>query len=456
MSTRRRVAKWAFDNLGYVVPDRRMDTEILPTLQQHSITHGYTSINAWIAALSTLRESHPHHTDFVNVLTINETSFFRQQRQLNTIVQHAKHMHTLLNRPIRIWCAGCSSGEEAYSLLFLLHANTVPCSIVATDIDHPSLTQARQGTHYPKYRTRNIPTQEVQRYFIVQEHTVDVHPAFRNQIQFRYHNLIAHPPPKPSRGGSIQHWDLIVCRNVFIYFSSEHVTQIVQNMHQVLETTGEIWLGVNDTLIGFEDFLDKQSRLGIRFFTHKKTVKNTSTPTTLQRSSLELIQTEIAPLIESEQWGNAQRKLTQIQAPSSIDKARLLVIQALLELREHNFTSAQRLLEQAKQETETEATIHYFLGVLAHKQRQTQIATTHFHTAVTQQRSFWPAHFLLGQYAHKQGNLRARTEHFTIVQRHLFNVSISPFFQSVFPDLIESVHNTPEDVQWMMTQYQSM
>jgi len=123
-------------------------------------------------------------------------------------------------------------------------------------------------------------------------------------------------------------------------------------------------------------------------------------------------------------------------------------------LRQHNFSQAQRQLRKASIHARREPSIPYFLGVIAHKQRQGTIAKTHFTESIQRDVQFWPAQFLLGQYAYKEGEHTVCTAHLSQAKIRLHH-PMSNFFQSIYPHLVESVHNNPKDVELLIEHYLS-
>lgn len=456
MSVTTILTKIALERLGYMVPIARLQTEILPKMEALAERSGYGSLSLFLQALSQVRDTHPHFVSFVDILTINETSFFRQQRQLAMIATNAQRMYQQLKRPIRIWCAACSSGEEAYSLLFLLHEKGVPCEIIGTDIHQPSLRIAKRGTGYPKYRTRNMTPTQLQRFVMVQEQTADVRLEFRDQIQFQYHNLIAHPPPRLGRLSQKQAWDLIVCRNVFIYFSAEQVCTVVRQMQGVLSEQGEIWLGVNDTVQGYQSFLERKSQTGFKYFVSRLADKTKESFIAKEKDvqSKDTVWQSVSGAIQREAWQEAEQLLETLYRHPQSDKGRVLTVQGLLRLRQHDFSQAQRQLRKASIHARREPSIPYFLGVIAHKQRQGTIAKTHFTESIQRDVQFWPAQFLLGQYAYKERQHTVCAAHLSQAKNRLHH-PMSSFFQSIYPHLVESVHNNPKDVELLIEHYLS-
>jgi chemotaxis methyl-accepting protein methylase len=185
----------------------------------------------------------------IDEVTIKETSFLRDRRQLATI-----DWHDLLARAradgadaVRVWSAACATGEEAYSLALLaceaFASPTPPVRILATDISAAALAGARAG----RYRERAVLGVEEplrSRYLRPAGGTLTVVPALRELVELAPHNLVADPyPPLGQRP-----FHLILCRNVLIYFERRACARVVAGLERALAPGGRLVLGAADAL----------------------------------------------------------------------------------------------------------------------------------------------------------------------------------------------------------------
>lgn len=183
----------------------------------------------------------------VLLVTNGHTSFFRDLEQLMTLRQmlsQAPSAHKL-----RIWCAGCSTGEEAYTLAMICDGLGFAADILGTDINHASLTLARRATYDP-WAARRVP-QEYRRFFVESGEQLSVIDGIRSKVRFEQHNLL-HTPPRPAAGHA---WDVIFCRNVFIYFPMEEVGRVATRFASVLAPTGHLFLGASERLPEMRDWV---------------------------------------------------------------------------------------------------------------------------------------------------------------------------------------------------------
>ena len=190
--------------------------------------------------------------NLINQITTNKTDFFREAHHFDFLQQDflPKFLEKRQNN-LRIWSAGCSSGEEPYTIAmsllnFFISKNIRPESldikILATDIDTNVLEKASEGI-YKNSIFSDIPSSYQQRFFEYHgPNQVRVKPMLQSLISFRRFNLIH---PFPFKFG----FDLIFCRNVLIYFKQSDRLQIVRKFNSVLRQNGYLILGHSESLL---------------------------------------------------------------------------------------------------------------------------------------------------------------------------------------------------------------
>ncbi len=213
---------------------------------------GSRNAEQYIARLAVEREL---LDDLVGEITIGETYFFREPEQLSFIRNEV--VPELCERrgrsgKLRVWSAGTSSGEEAYSLAITLHELGVlaRAHVVGTDICHSSLARAERGS-YGRWSFRGVSNDVINRYFVRNAGTFEVVPDIRSAVDFHYANLAdeshrMHQMLEPEM-------DLILCRNVLIYFDSETVNRVARRLVMSLADGGWLIIGGSDpALTGLE------------------------------------------------------------------------------------------------------------------------------------------------------------------------------------------------------------
>ena len=183
-------------------------------------------------------------------LLINVTSFFRDAKTfeaMEQIVIPDLIRIRKLDRPLRVWVAGCSTGEETYSLAMifreqLLEADTdIKLQVFASDIDPDAVARARDGL-YPESIAEEIPPARLKRFFTREEHGYRVSPELRAIVVFTVQDILADPP--------FSRLDLVSCRNLLIYLRPEAQAQVIAMFHFALREGGVLLLGSAETVGG--------------------------------------------------------------------------------------------------------------------------------------------------------------------------------------------------------------
>jgi chemotaxis protein methyltransferase CheR len=197
---------------------------------------------------------------FVNAMTTNKTDFYREpvhfeflEREIIPVLK--MRAARTGERRIRIWSAGCSTGEEPYTIALTLcealgRLLTWDVRILASDIDTEVLAKADRGV-YPRERVVDIPPALLHRYFLQgtgdNEGLVKVAPSLRTLVTFRRINFLDNP--WPIRGL----FDCIFCRNVIIYFDKATQTRLMQRFADHLKDDGYLFLGHSESLHGMSE-----------------------------------------------------------------------------------------------------------------------------------------------------------------------------------------------------------
>ena len=199
-------------------------------------------------------EVHPHEfIQLFNTILINVTSFFRDHsvwEYLTTEIIPRISARKEPTEPIRIWSAGCASGQEAYTLAIVLaealgvEQYMARVKIYATDVDEEALTQARHAIYEPK-EVVDIPPELLEQYFESSNGNYTFRSDLRRSVIFGRHNLVADAP--------ISRVDLLVCRNSIMYFNAETQAKILARFHFALNNGGFLFLGKAEMLLSYTD-----------------------------------------------------------------------------------------------------------------------------------------------------------------------------------------------------------
>jgi chemotaxis protein methyltransferase CheR len=191
----------------------------------------------------------------LDVVSTNETYFFRNERQFSAFSLILEGMYKdpakMPSKPLRIWSAGCSTGEEPYTIALVLTIyehllRNREIEIIATDISRPVLKIALEGC-YGGRRIDKIPPYLLKKYFKQKPGTDDycVNNSLKKLIKFKSLNLFKDPFPENN--------DIIFCRNVMIYFDREHQKKLIDGFANVLKPGGYLFVGHAETLYNLSE-----------------------------------------------------------------------------------------------------------------------------------------------------------------------------------------------------------
>jgi chemotaxis protein methyltransferase CheR len=188
----------------------------------------------------------------IDEVTIKETTFLRDRRQLDAIAWHGllEVAHAAGSDTIRVWSAGCATGEEPYTLALLaaqaFGTAEPPVNILGTDVSSAALVAAAQGTYRERAvgalddfsRRRFLEPRPEERYVVKEE--------LRRLVRFGRHNLASDPFPPLGE----EQFDLVICRNVLIYFDTPLVERVIEGLELAVRNGGTLIIGAADALCG--------------------------------------------------------------------------------------------------------------------------------------------------------------------------------------------------------------
>jgi chemotaxis protein methyltransferase CheR len=187
--------------------------------------------------------------EFVNCLTTNLTSFFREEHHFHALAEDLK---PLAGKPLRIWCCAASTGEEPYSIAITCHETlgaSAQVQIVCSDIDTNVLNTARRGVYNAD--ARGLSPQRLKTYFMrgtgANDGRIRVKPELQKWIDFRSLNLM---DQQWSLGDPFQ---IVFCRNVMIYFDGPTQRKVLERIHRVMKPGGLLFVGHSENFTESRD-----------------------------------------------------------------------------------------------------------------------------------------------------------------------------------------------------------
>lgn len=219
----------------------RIETALKPVMRDS----GHDTLDALAAAVRADRRG-PLAARVVDELLNQESSFFRDSIVFDLVRDAIAAVPN--TRRARIWSAGCSTGQEPLSLamMFAEQIDLQMPEIIATDVSESALIRARAGRYTQFEIQRGLPIRRMMQWFDTVEGEWMANPGLTRMVSFRRMNLVADPLP-------IGRFDVVLCRNVLLYFSLDLRRRVLARLAQVLRHDGVLVLGAGETVIGQTD-----------------------------------------------------------------------------------------------------------------------------------------------------------------------------------------------------------
>ncbi len=215
---------------------RRIDTLI-----------GKTKAKSYDEYVSLLKTDKNVLEQFVNFLTINVSEFYRNPDQWQILDKKVfPELIQKFGKNLKIWSAACSTGDEPYSLVMALskHIPLNQIHILATDIDKQVLEKARVGL-YNRKSIANVPDDLKKKYFKEIGGSYQISDEIKKRVEFKEHNLLRDAYPTGC--------DMIVCRNVVIYFTDDAKQEIYIKFNQALKNNGILFIGSTEQIMNYKE-----------------------------------------------------------------------------------------------------------------------------------------------------------------------------------------------------------
>lgn len=185
--------------------------------------------------------------EFINYLTINVSEFYRNPQLWDVLEKEIfPELMKKFGNGLKIWSAACSTGDEPYSLVMLL-SKFLPLNkikIIATDIDKQVLEKARMGI-YSENSLKGLPKEFKDKYFTKIGASYKISDDIKKCVEFKSHNLLKDEYPKDC--------NLIVCRNVLIYFTEEAKDEVYRKFFKSLKNGGVLFVGSTEQIINYKE-----------------------------------------------------------------------------------------------------------------------------------------------------------------------------------------------------------
>ncbi len=423
---------------------------------------GYDSYREYYNLLKFHPEGRLEMRELLDLITIGETYFFRNKAQFDVLMKFVlpemlqRNAHSRDKR-IRVWSAGCSGGDEAYSIAIAIMETVLSykewsISILGTDINRNGLARAKEAI-YSQKAIAHVPKEYLDKYFVIQGTTYTLKPNVKELVQFEYHNLVK----DALIDERMQNVDILFCRNVTIYFDSQTTRRVIHNFYNCLVQDGYLFLGHSETLWQITNTFER-----VEFpqtFIYKKTlnpnqedalrpfmavpeielenltsIQETGTergvfaqgfrpglqqkPERLEQGKGSTLRVEEAPEVneklESARGGKAQAMLSprRYMVPTDENHMRPYLTQATILANEGKYKEAADILAKIIETDNLSVEAYYLLGVLFYKTSDLNRAEAQFKKVIYVDPDSVLAYFNLGNMYSYQGKFRKAAREF--------------------------------------------
>jgi chemotaxis protein methyltransferase CheR len=420
---------------------------------------GFENVGEFIEWLLSSSPTQKQIEILASYLTVGETYFFREKHVFKILEERI--IPELINtrrgneRCLRIWSAGCCTGEEPYSIAILLH-KMLPdlkawnISILATDINPRFLHKASEGI-YGKWSFRDCPQWVQEKYFRrTKKDQFELLPEIKKVVTFSYLNLVE--DSYPSLSSQTNAMDVIFCRNVLMYFAEESAKKVVRNLSRSLVDEG--WMVTSpvesayfpsppfaavrfpDAVLYKKESKPRRAKEIPDVFPpllYKETaaparpsvdsaLKRDTAPVretqTVKRSEAKEKEAEKAPpyvkaqaLYEQGRYGEATRELLELVSHNQ-DMVKVMSLLARVHANQGELMEARRWCERAIESDKLSPGLHYLRATILQEQGVTEEAVTSLNRALYLDPDFVLAHFAIGVLDSRRGKLKETGKHF--------------------------------------------
>ncbi|WP_291632445.1 protein-glutamate O-methyltransferase CheR [Clostridium sp.] len=203
-------------------------------------------VNSVEEYISLLKKSPAQKQKFLDFITINVTEFFRNPEIFDELSKKVKS-ELPYTSGLKIWSAACSIGAEPYSIAMIMENlySRANHKIVATDIDNTILQKAKNG-EYVYSEVKNVSKEFLNKYFVVNGDKYCINPQIKKMVDFKKHDLIL--------DNYESNFDLIVCRNVVIYFNGDVKDKIYKKFSESLKKGGLLFVGATESIYNYKEY----------------------------------------------------------------------------------------------------------------------------------------------------------------------------------------------------------
>jgi len=438
-------------NSGIFIDDSKRDS-LRKALLARTTSMNLTGYSDYYKFLKYNPRGEEEFKELLNLITIGETYFFRDAKHFLTLRKYVlseiiKRKQREKNKGIRIWSAGCSTGEEPYSIAMTIveslpDIHTWDVEIFASDVSTMALNKARQA-EYSKWSFRATDRSYIEKYFIQEDKKFILKDQIKQMVNFEYFNLIKEPFPLSKMG---DYWDVIFCKNVTIYFKPDSTKRVIRNFYNSLQKEGFLFIGASESLYHISsefklleidgDFIYQKpgDKIVKRPLEEPQVVIETVKPIAMRSTNYKKskeLKKEVEEIKRKAKEPSIDKKIEELYKTAQyyfeedmFDKA-LFELMRIIELTEEHpetflmladiyanreqFDDAERECRKALQLNSLLSPAHFLLGIILDKKGKTEEAISEFKKTIYLEHNFPLAHFNLANIYYKNKDYQKAT-----------------------------------------------
>ncbi len=402
------------ENSGIFFDDSKIDS-LRRALLARTTSMNLRNYNEYYKFLKFNPRGEEEFKELLNLVTISETYFFRDAKHLETLRKYIlpkllEEKRLIGDRGIRIWSAGCATGEEPYSIAVILteelqNIKDWDIEIFASDVSTNALKIAQSGI-YTKWSLRSTDRSYIKKYFTLENehHRYRLNDEIKRMVKFEYFNLIKEPFPLSKMGN---YWDIIFCKNVTIYFKRDSTKRVIHDFFNSLRDGGILFVGLAESLYQISNEFQLVEMGGS--FIYKKEKEEIIKPPYLLPSypkrKIDVFSPFSSTQMKRRTIVERQTSIEQPEKPKEKEDVLELYKKAEYYFEENQFDRALLELMKIVKTVDNHPETHLMIADIYANDKRYDAAEEECRKAIAINSILTSAHFLLGVVLHKQDKI---------------------------------------------------
>lgn len=385
----RKIVSFIKERVGILVHPHQTEA-ISHYLKRCAENYSYTSFQDFFEDLRSKNENSFLYNELISIITVCESYFFRDEEQMLCIKNFL--LPEIINsksksgyKSIRVWSAGCAAGQEIYSIAILINElisdpQNWRLQLYGTDINAKALNQARAGV-YSSWALREVSEHTIRKYFNIVRDEYYLTNKIKSMVRFSYHNLL--DENNFSSELESTNFDLILCRNVILYFNPDIIESIINRLSHCLAKDGVLFLSPVDRSKYAVTSLKKEEKNKVVYFV------NTKAEDVVKKELL----SEKEPFIVSSETNNQEKSSKKVEINKHLSDP---LHEAMLCASRGDFDMAHHICNEFAGKDKLNFLVYFVNALILKQENFSQDAEINFKKSIFLNNKFIDAHYCLG------------------------------------------------------------